>query len=67
MSTKPLRHYKCLIIHCVVRLRFNRIGRKKTLALLMSVAGVSCFAILFIDLAGKYINIARILCLCVFM
>lgn len=31
----------------------NKIGRKKTLALLMSVAGCSCFAILFIDLAGK--------------
>ena len=31
-----------------------RIGRKKTLALLMSIAGVSCFAILFVDLAGDF-------------
>lgn len=31
----------------------NRIGRRWTLSLLMMLAGISCFAILFLDITGK--------------
>ncbi|CAH1796783.1 unnamed protein product [Owenia fusiformis] len=31
----------------------NRIGRRKTIFILLSIGGLSCFVILFIDLAGK--------------
>ncbi|KAJ8304097.1 hypothetical protein KUTeg_017680, partial [Tegillarca granosa] len=31
----------------------NRLGRRKTVSVLMLVAGISCFSVLFIDIAGK--------------
>lgn len=40
----------------LVLLISNKIGRRKTISVLMMLAGISCFSVLFIDLAGKYLT-----------